>query len=319
MQMIFNELSADFPTYTRQEGKDRMFNFLKTYKKMKNIIKNDSVIIDKDYNGIKLSQNYTIYQWREDKSVDEEVKRLFRSFINKATTIDEMDFKENRLDLEISELKYEDKNGIGCLIAYETDNLVISFLSQDYWSKEIIEGKYFSLRDNFEYNEPQKVCVQNVSNEENIRIFETNNNHLNFQEHFEIVSGRDLWDKRETLFPNLIFCENIKSQLTNDTQHFHIAQIFNKLFILDRYFEKYDGNFDKDAIPNTTPESQLTLTQYKQEHKFRTPDGKELIFSWHVRFTGNYDGRIFFYPDNSCNKCYIGHIGRKLPTVKYPS
>ncbi|MBX4263765.1 hypothetical protein [Clostridium estertheticum] len=320
MQMVLNELSAVFPAYTKAIGKERIVNFLDTYKKMKNIIKNDSVILDKEYNSIKLANHYTIYDWRADSTVDEETKRLFRSFINKATPVDKINFNENKFDLNNSEFKCEDEQALGCLIAYETDNVVISFLSNEYWINEIIEGQYLSLDENFEYDEPQKVCVQNVSNEKNISIFERNNyGILNFQEQFKIVSGRDLWNKREELFPNLIFCESVKNQLLNDTQLCHISQILKKLLILEKYFEAYDGNFDKDAIPiKTTPESQATLERYETDHKFRTSDNKELIFSWHVRFTGNYAGRIFFYPDNTTNKSYIGHIGKKLRTVKNP-
>lgn len=318
MQMVLNELSVVFPSYTKDIGKERIEQFLCTYRKMKQIIKNDSVILDKEYNAIKLANHYTIYDWRKDKDVDEELKRLFRSFINKAIPINKLDFNESKFDLSNSEFKYKDKQSVGCLIAYETDNVVISFLSEDYWSKEIIEGEYFSLNEEFEYEEPQNVYVQNVSNDKNIQIFEKNNGgKLKFQEEFNIISGEDLWDKRKLLFPNLIFCENVKAQLINNTEIIHINQIFKKLFILQKYFENYDGNFDKDEIPTkTTVDSQETLKRYGNDRKFRTPDGKELIFSWHMRFTGNFAGRIFFYPDNSCNKCYIGHIGKKLRTVK---
>jgi hypothetical protein len=91
--------------------------------------------------------------------------------------------------------------------------------------------------------------------------------------------------------------------------------------LLNEYFSNWDGKiFDRNKIPNVDPETPETLNRFKDEHTFTTPDGRSLIFKWHIRFTGgSYPGRIFFYPDQKTNKCFIGHIGGKLPTGNYPN
>ena len=75
--------------------------------------------------------------------------------------------------------------------------------------------------------------------------------------------------------------------------------------------------FDENTLTRATPESEATLKQFSQEHTFGLPDGSVKRFSWHVRYTGGYAGRIFFHPVPERKVIYIGHVGHKLPTVKY--
>ena len=52
--------------------------------------------------------------------------------------------------------------------------------------------------------------------------------------------------------------------------------------------------------------------------KFRLPNGQEEYFFDHISFSGKYKGgRIHFLPDNVNNMCYIGYIGKHLPTKNY--
>lgn len=76
------------------------------------------------------------------------------------------------------------------------------------------------------------------------------------------------------------------------------------------------------SIPNVSyKDNVIIFKEYyekkKDEHTFQLPNGKIQIFSWHIRYTGGYAGRIFFYPVPEEKKIYIGHIGHKLPTAKY--
>jgi hypothetical protein len=53
------------------------------------------------------------------------------------------------------------------------------------------------------------------------------------------------------------------------------------------------------------------------EHTFIIDDTRSAICSYHIRYTANYEGRIYFYPDSLTGKGFIGHIGGKLPTVSW--
>lgn len=96
-----------------------------------------------------------------------------------------------------------------------------------------------------------------------------------------------------------------------------IRQICKRLLELQKYFESSPEVFDKNRLNHATLESVATLKQYEREHTFQLPSGDYKVFSWHMRFTGSFEGRIFFLPDISNSKCYIGHIGGKLKNVTY--
>ena len=130
-------------------------------------------------------------------------------------------------------------------------------------------------------------------------------------------SGKDILERRTELFQNLVFCKNAEKQLKNEIDSCNISQISRKLFELQAYFSNIGGIFEKDKLNKCTPESPETLKRFPEDHSFELPNNEKRIFSWHIRFTGKYEGRIFFEPDAPNKRCYIGHIGGKLSTVKY--
>ena len=82
MQMILNELSARFPVGTMEKGRQLMNHFLATCFEVKEIIHNDSILLDQDYRSFELAPEYRIEQWRNDSAVDVESKRRFRTLLN---------------------------------------------------------------------------------------------------------------------------------------------------------------------------------------------------------------------------------------------
>ena len=83
MQLVLNELSAEFPLKDEREGRRVMSEFIDTYALASKVLKNGRVLLDTNYNGIYLAKNYNIGRWRNDSSVDREQKRIFRSLLNK--------------------------------------------------------------------------------------------------------------------------------------------------------------------------------------------------------------------------------------------
>lgn len=116
---------------------------------------------------------------------------------------------------------------------------------------------------------------------------------------------------------NLVFCRTAENQLKQMQNPVTVRQVCKRLLELQEYFSSSPKVFDKSQLNHATPESEITLQQYNREHAFQLPNGEYQIFSCHMRFTGNIAGRIFFFPDIKNNRCYIGHIGKKLKTVTY--
>lgn len=317
MQMILNELSADFPVFSREEGKKIMTGFLKVYQEVRKRIMNDSLILDKDYNTFYLAKDYHISEWRKDPTVDREEQRLFRSILNKAVVYDESEIDDVKIDVSNSELKCQGKNAVGCLIAYETDNFVLSFGTHVCWQSKIIKGMYSTLYELETLDEPIEVEVRNISKVEDVSQIEADCIEQMNERYRSVKNGRELLQHREEWFPAIQFCENAIEQLKNENTLMNIQQIIKKLSELNAYFSSLEGNFDMHALKNCSPETDVTLKHYKVEHTFLTPEGKAELFSFHLRFTGTYAGRIFFKQAPEERRCIVAHIGKKLKNQKY--
>lgn len=311
MKMVFNELSHP-QSLTIQEGKNLMEVFLKTYIYGVRNNLDKSMIIVPGFDGVYLAPDYPIAKWRNDASVDRELIRVY----NRINDLADTDFTKYSDILENNEFITEKGSSEGLLIAQNLDYICVSFLSCDYWDKHSISGMLKTLENNG--NVRSSLCdVYHASKEIHIDnnidwILSVLNN-----ERYLIRDGDELWYKREEIFPNLIFCHSTKRQL-NKLRDQALKQVIRRLSELNQYFETWNGIFNKDALPNVDPESPETLRRFQIEHTFTLPDGRNMVFSWHVRFTGGYEGRIFFEPDGETKKGVIGHIGGKLPTVDWP-
>lgn len=315
MQMILNELSADFPLQGKEEGKRVMGLFLQTYVMMKKLLKSDRILLDRDYNGIFVAENYNILKWRNDPDVDCEEKRMFLSLLNRSATYDSAVDDEESLKLLEMETLINGKSSLGCLYGYLLNGCMISFDTADIWRKPNLLLTLRKLKGN-EISE-QEVILPNVSNRETFESFKIKFSGVIKQDLLDkFLIGKDILQKRTQIFPNLVFCDNALRQLRSMNNPVIVRQVCIRLMELQEYFSEQHSSFDKDELKNATLESKSTLKYYEAEHTFRLPDGRYKIFSWHIRFTG-IEGRIFFLPDVKNKICYIGHIGSKLPNVTY--
>lgn len=315
MKMVLNECSAVFPLEEKREGRHVMGVFLHTYWSMARILNENTVYMDKDYNGIYLEKNYNILSWRNDPEVDREEKRVLRSLLNRSLTYDYAMTHEEWDGLCEKDLRVGGSSSLGCLCGYLLDGCMLSFDTDEKWNTVELEAVFEHLEEGEICEED--VALRNVSNEETVQAFKTRYTSELKNEQIEILTTGDMiLQKNEQLFPNLVFCDNARRQLKNICNHILVKQIAKKLMELQEYFSHEHTYFDKKAIKNADPESRETLRRYEKEHTFRLPDGRKEVFSCHVRFTG-IEGRIFFWPDIRNRRCYIGHVGCKLPNVTY--
>lgn len=314
MQMILNELSYNFPLSSTDDAKNVMHQFLNAYRLLKNLLGDNSVLMnDKYLNNIQLTTDYNTFDWIRDPSVDREEQRMFRILVDKAQIIIAENFGQEDGENSDSEFLLDGQNSIASLIAYETEGVVLSFASCACWMQSKLFGEYSYIDEHGVATESAEVF--NVADGNTFEQFESYYRALP-QVSCPVHSGKELWDQRDTFFPNLVFCKRTERQLSKDTQSHHVRQIYLKLKELQSYFEKCESSFNPDLIPSkATPESPATLDRFASDHTFPIPDGKQLLFSWHIRFTGNYPGRIFFHPENSKKTGIIGHINGKLPTI----
>ena len=317
MQMILNELSSRFPLESPEDGRQIMGFFLDTCFEVKKMIHNDCILMDQDYQSFELARGYRIEQWRNDKEVDVEQKRKFRTLLNKSVVYHSEEFEQEHPWDFRTEFQHRQCSSKGCLLVYEMDGVAVSFLNSEHWKIPEIEDAYIELADDGTL-ERNLVSIPNVSYTKNVEAFRRYYEQKKEERRYtDILSGQDILRCAKEMFPNLVFCENAMQGCRKNVGVSEVGQVYKRLLELQRAAEGMKGRFDKNILTKATPESEATLKQYSLEHTFRLPDGKIQLFSWHVRYTGGYAGRIFFSPVPKEGIIYVGHIGHKLPTVKY--
>lgn len=314
MQLVLNEMSVLFPVENRYQAQKVMQDFLSLYHKAKCATGSDNIYLNQQYNYILLAEGYNILQWRNDSTVDREYKRMFNSLLNQSLLYDSVQLQDDA-DFEVHDSGYS----VGCQLAYELSGCCFSFPSQSRWDVSAICGIYRSTNESTGQLDELEVSIPNIASAQTLETFQRNyQEHIHREEMEHFTTGIEIL-RHTDKFPNLFFCQNAKRQLEHEQGLECISQIARRLRELQDYFQAADGNFNSEKLSHCTPESQMTLQKYGAAHSFRLPNGEEQLFSWHVRFTGEYAGRIFFHPDMDKGICYIGHIGKKLPTVKFPT
>lgn len=317
MQLVVNDLSAKFPCPDIKQGQDMMENFIDTYYLIKDVVDDNGIILDKDYRSFELAKGYRMEHWLNDGRIDIEQKRRFRRILNQSHTIDSEEFEQAYQWKMEAEFYHNELTSRSCQLAYEIDGVLISFLSDSYWERAVIKGIYQYLDEVGEMIS-EDACVPNVSCKENAVLFRSEQEKVfSLRRRETIHSGMDIFMCKDEMFPNLIFCENALKQLQTEIGGTEAGQVYRRLLELQEAATKMGKKFDKGKLMHATPESKATLQQFEEEHKIMMPDGTKQVFSWHVRFTGGYGGRIFFEPRPEEARIYVGHIGKKLPTVKY--
>jgi hypothetical protein len=312
MQLVFNELSLASSSYFNSyECENIIEKFIKTYS---SAIKKDigfarEITTTIDLNSINISLNYNIAKWRNSTSTDKDLVRRYKGMCDRQQV-------SNFFDDDI-DLKCERGIGRGLLAAYENNATAISFTYDNYWKNYELTCEYYSLSNNMS----NIVIIHNLSDEKQLeenfaKIQEKRNNEV-----LLCKTPQQLLEKLEILFPSLIFHENSINQIKSQVDAQHVPTICRKLFELEKYFCNWDGSlFDESAFPtrSVSPQSKETLKRFKKEHTFSFVE-REVLVSYHIRYTGNIPGRIYFHPDSESKKALICSLTTKMPTVSSPT
>lgn len=132
------------------------------------------------------------------------------------------------------------------------------------------------------------------------------------------VTYRNMWNKREKLFPSLIFCEDVENQLLLIGNSSYFNQIIDRLIEFNKAVSQWtSGSFSYKTINSNyslriSPESDKTMDKFGNERLCKLPNGGTEFFELHIK-TG--DLRFHFYADDRTRKVYIGYIGPHLNIV----
>ena len=309
MQMILNELSLCTGEVHQSVAVRVLEQFINTYSKA---VKGDNgfertILTSVDLNSLELTKGYFVSQWRNNT----QDKDMLRRFVNMCDRQEVLEFNQDE-----AELTCEKGNGKGLLAAYENESFCISFVYEPYWDMFQIPCHYYSLKEDQTFS----VSVHNLSNEAQLEEHSSQISEIREREISGINTPQQLLERLDELFPSLIFHPVALNQLEGQVQACHVGTLCNKLMSLERYFSKWDGErFEEEAFPSrsVSPQTKETLKRFKKEHTFEFA-GKQVLVSYHMRYTGNIPGRIYFHPANKLKKAYICSLTTKLPTASEP-
>lgn len=310
MQMILNELSLCKEELHHREAVKILEQFIDTYSKA---VKGSNgfertILTSIDLNSLELAKGYYVSQWRNNT----QDKDMLRRFVNMCDRQEVLEFNQDE-----AELTCEKGNGKGLLAAYENESFCISFVSDPYWDMFEIPCRYYSLKEDQTFS----VSVYNLSNEVQFEEYSNKISEIREREISGINTPHQLLEHLHELFPSLIFHQVAIDQLKGQVQVCHVGALCNKLMSLERYFSKWDGErFEEEAFPSksVSTQSKQTLERFRKEHTFQFPE-EQVLVSYHMRYTGNIPGRIYFHPANKLKKAYICSLTTKLPTVSEPA
>ena len=310
--MIINEISVMSVENGQEEFDSIMSDFLSVCHKIATVKKDLDFFCTQELYLEEVAPGYTLYSWLDNPKVPKREKDLFRRFISKRQLLDKNQFLTSEFIIELP--NGMSANAVGCLAAYETEGYVVSIRTAPIWEQEEIKGSYISIEE-----DDRAAVVRNCSLPEHVDNLVTEERQKNFR---MVSSAKELWEKRESIYQHLLFCDCVFEQLLEARNLLHIKMIMKKLQILEDYFKDYNGKFEKDKVGfgcREESESVKNNGKLRNMRVFELPDKSKAFFSWHISFPGNYPGRIHFLPDAKKGVGIIGYVGKHLPTKNYPT
>ncbi len=317
LEMVLNELSINNPSNSEQIARELMYDLIKTIATANNqgigILRTKSKIYD-----IIIAQNYPISKWLHDNLVSTEQKDFLLTIETQTPLLKEITDKLiiNKANWSYSILRGEEDTATELTIAYLLDALAISFNTQDKWKNTHLELEITTLDESQKWITRQ-VTVFNASCPSHVQ---EHSQWIKDRIRFSVKHGKELWNRKEELFPNLEFCNSVKKQLEDILSgQLELQPVVRTLLTLQNYCHTWNsGNFNiESSILEYSPESPQTLNnpKYKKQREFICPDGETQLFSLHAKLR-KCNWRIYFKPEQP-GKVIIGYIGRHLSTVNY--
>ncbi len=296
MDIFFNELSLhDIKSYTQlSEFLKGHFDVLLKMKKSSGLIQNILPVYPEVEFLENIFPNFTsiakteILKYHKDAN-----KLLFKLFTSKQL------YKVSYPEYSVEGYENEPV-GLG----HAADNSLpsISLPSANFWKNNLVRLKKSFFHNNSEEISECSVEVRNVSLPEHIDNLGSDYIQIN------ITNGLNLWNRKEEIFPNLIFCKSSQTKrfIKKTNAGSNLFDLINKLEQLQKAIELNDRSL-KQISGAPRPE---TTTSHRRHEEY-CPDGRTIEFSSHISILP-HGTRLYFHPDFDNRKCYIGYIGPHL-------
>ncbi|MBX9783401.1 MAG: hypothetical protein K2X48_08925 [Chitinophagaceae bacterium] len=125
----------------------------------------------------------------------------------------------------------------------------------------------------------------------------------------------DFWNSRAALFPNLIFCERVWEQIShlsvNDDRFKLINEKLKRLNAFTRQWTAGVFDFKSLGLENS-PDTPTRVANTLALRTFDCPGIGNRVFSLHIKWSyGREFFRLYYFPNETNHRVYIGYIGPK--------
>jgi hypothetical protein len=309
LEMVLNELSLRTPAADIATARQLMSELIQTLSHATRSGVQRVLRTHNDINSIEIAPGYPVVRWRNDNEVSQEERRFFRTLTSKAPFwSDVSEIIKN--DFDLSEILYEGEAARGLCFALVSDALAVSLLSDSCWDCSKLNLEVTQVDDN------EELIAKHIELFHACRIKHVKEHAEWIQYRIRVIvnDGLELWNRRNELFPSLEFCEEVAKQMQClQAGNPMLRQVVKRLDELEKYCKTWiDGAFDYNCLPSkATPESDSRLNQLKKQLTFKCSDGKQRIFSLHLRMTPGA-WRLHFCTELGPGKIIIGYIGQKI-------
>jgi hypothetical protein len=312
LQLFLNELSVSNEQAARSVSVARLKQFVATVRQARGIDAGLILNSDVPLNVLSLAEGTIIASIRNEGECVEE--SLYLKAINNRAPLKLAAADNPEMNLDLSDYRMcaaapvrAGQVALGLGFAHLLDGLSLSLASHDYWFERSIELDLTTL------DAAGEILTASVTarNADSPAAILHHADALKALLAPAIVRGRELWERRAEILPNLVFIPRTQAQLegilSGDPMLVHT---WTKLRGIDKAIEVW--KISERRYPmfpfNVRPESRSR----RALAEFRDAEGKLHIFSDHCDLAPT-EGRIHFIVEANPNPhALIGHVGRKL-------
>ena len=221
-----------------------------------------------------------------------------------------IDLIDRFLSVESEVPHIDERDGEPLVLCAITNSVSLGFPSNG-WDSSTLTVQFQELLDNGKFSSTEKV-IDNVARTTHAIDLVHRRTQYNLG---GIRNWQEFWDKRSSVFPDLMFGKDVESQLDQIPPDF-LETVAEKVWKLNESAHKWKLEQTREPIWSTkvTPErSELMKNrELRNARIFKSSDDEFKVYEWHARYGNN--GRIHLRFDRSSWSIEIGYIGRHLPS-----
>jgi hypothetical protein len=307
---VFNEHSREPLAADRHAAKQRISDFIQALLAAPAHGLGRLLRIPEDFYQASLAANYTISNWLDDHTVRREETSFM---LQVAASVPYLkDAPANVLERQYeTEVRYDNIDS-PCFCAARLLDVPLISLNHGPWAEPILNAVEVSFEDDSTLSEIALPMV-NIATADH---FTVHAEWINDRRIRQVESMESLLEHSSTMLPHLDFSDTASEQLPAiSPTHRAFDLTLARLFEMERYAADHGADFDPGAFKTKChPSSQSTLEKYPAEYQFTTGNGGTFICGWHFYLPDGW--RIYFARNG--NRFVVGHVGKHLPTRRFP-